>query len=343
MISKKHISLHFITIFLLLLLTNIFSAEKLWCDQCENEIKPGTIYVISSGKIFCDQECFEKSLPKCVVCGKPVINGFKSKGSSYCSEECLSSTWNKCSLCGKRISSGFHFSNKDGAYFCKDCMEKPKCFLCGHPGNCKELSDGRLICPNCEKTAINDLQAAEKIFDEVRFNMKEKLGLSTDNIIRFKLVSVQELNEEYKSISSDECMEHGLFIHEQRIKTIVKTRTLFGFEIGKKTEEVVKNNYLILILFSLRKDKFIEVAAHELAHDWMEINYPNIKDLKISEGWAEFVASQINNHYGNSYLNARMKNNPSPTYGDGYRYVAGYAKEHGVGKLFKLFEEMNKK
>ncbi|MCK4980578.1 MAG: protein DA1, partial [Candidatus Delongbacteria bacterium] len=274
---------------------------------------------------------------------KPVINGFNSKGSSYCSQECLSSTWHKCDLCGKSISSGFHFSNKDGAYFCKDCMEKPKCFLCGHPGNCKELSDGRLICPNCEKTAINDLQEAEKIFDEVRFNMKEKLGLSTGNNIRFKLVNVQELNEEYKSIASDECMEHGLFIHEQRIKTIVKTRTLFGFELGRETKEIETNNYSILILFSLSKDKFIEVSAHELAHDWMEVNYPNIKDIKISEGWAEFVASQINNHYGNSYLNTRMKNNPSPTYGDGYRYVAGYAKEHGVGELFKLFEEMNKK
>ena len=263
MLSKNNISLHFIIIFLLLSITNIFSAEKIYCDQCENLIKPGTIYVISKGKFYCDQECFEKSLPKCIVCGKPVINGFKSNGKKYCSEECLSSTWNKCSLCGKRISSGYHFGNKDGVYFCKDCMEKPKCFLCGHPDNCKELSDGRLICSNCEKTAINDLPAAEEIFNKVRFNMKEKLGLSTGNNIRFKLVSVQELNKEYQSQHSEESMEHGLFIHEQLIQTIVRTRTLFGFELGSKTEKIVTNDYLILILFSLTKDKFIEVEAHE--------------------------------------------------------------------------------
>ena len=82
-------------------------------------------------------------------------------------------------------------------------MDKPKCFLCGHPDNCKELSDGRLICSNCDKTAINDFPEAKKIFHEVRVEMKEKLGLTTDHVIKFKLVSIQELNNFPLSFSAN--------------------------------------------------------------------------------------------------------------------------------------------
>ncbi|MDA3837492.1 MAG: protein DA1 [Candidatus Delongbacteria bacterium] len=280
-------------------------------------------------------------MPKCDVCSEPVKNGFRSNGKKYCSEKCLMTTWGKCELCGKRVQNGYHIGNKDGAFFCKDCMEKPKCFLCGHPDNCKELSDGRFICSNCDKIAINTPAESRVIFDEVRIKMKEKLDMITDHDIKFKLVNLQELNTESELKYSDESMEQGLFVHEERTKTYIKTKSIFGFEFGRETKTEVINNYSILMLFSLTKDKFIEVAAHELAHDWMQSNYPNITDLKISEGWAEFVATQANNQYGNSHMNSRMRNNPDPVYGEGYRYVAGYAKEHGVAGLYKLFSKLN--
>ena len=340
MSSKKNISLYLGTIFLLLLLTNIFAAEKIFCDQCENLIKPGTRYITSNGKNYCDQDCFDKSLP---ICGEPVKNGFRSNGKKYCSKECLMTTWDQCELCGKRIMNGYHIGSKDGAFFCKDCMDKPKCFICGHPDNCKTLSDGRLICSNCDKTAINDPAEAREILDEVRIKMNEVMNLNTDHDIKFKLVSIQELSNESGIQDSDDFMEQGLFVHEERTRTYVKTKSIFGFEFGREVTTEIINNHSILMLFSLTKDKFIEVAAHELAHDWMQANYPKINDLMISEGWAEFVASQINDHYGNSHMNTRMKENTSPTYGDGYRYISGYVKENGIDGLYKLFDEMNKK
>ncbi|MDA3886913.1 MAG: protein DA1 [Candidatus Delongbacteria bacterium] len=343
MTIKSYIYRIIIFTILIFSLTNVFSAEKIFCDQCEKLIKPGSRYVISNGKIYCSEECFDKTLPKCVVCGESVQNGFKQKGLSYCSKECLMTTWGKCELCGKKIMNGYHIGSKEGAFFCKDCMEKPKCYLCGHPDNCKTLSDDRLICSNCEKTAINNPTDSRVIFDEVRMKMKEKMDMTADHDITFKLVNIQELSKESELQYTNEYMEQGLFVHEERTKTYVKTKSIFGFEFGRETNTEVINNYSILMLFSLTKDKFIEVAAHELAHDWMQANYPNIDDLKISEGWAEFVATQVNNHYGNTHLNTRMKNNPCPVYGEGYRYVAGYAKEHGISGLYKLFDEMNKK
>ncbi|MBN2790726.1 MAG: hypothetical protein JXR69_11095 [Candidatus Delongbacteria bacterium] len=330
-------------IFITGILFSVFSAEKIFCDQCENLIKPGTSYLTSNGKIYCSEECFEKTLPQCAVCGEPVKNGYTQNGSSYCSKECLMTTWDRCEFCGKRVQNGYYIGNKHGAFFCSDCMKKPKCYLCGHPDDCTTLSDGRLICHKCEKTAIISPSDARDIFDEVRIKMKEKMDLSTDHIIEFKLVNIHELSEESELQYTNEFMEQGLFVHEERTRTYTKTKTLFGFEFGKEIKTEIINNFSILMLFSLTKDKFIEVAAHELAHDWMQENYPNITDLKISEGWAEFVASQVNNHYGNSHMNTRMKENPDPFYGEGYRYVAGYAKLHGVSGLYKMFAEMNKK
>lgn len=344
MYLKKNILLHLITITLLLLLTNVFSAEKIYCDQCENEIRPGSSYLAVGEKIFCSAECYEKTLPKCSVCGEPLRNGgFESKGKMFCSEKCYKTTWNKCHLCGKSISSGYHFNDNNEIVFCSSCMELPKCFNCGHPTDHRKLLDGRYICTDCDKTSIDDPEAAYELIAEVREVMEKKMKLHTAHKIDYKLVDVVSLKKESETEYSEGFMEQGLFVNEQRIKTIVRTKSILGIEFDKNTEEETKNAYRILMLYSLPRDKFIEVAAHELAHDWMQENYPNIADLKISEGWAEFVATQVNNHYGNTHLNTRMKNNPDPVYGEGYRYVAGYAKEHGVSGLYKLFEEMNKK
>jgi hypothetical protein len=69
------------------------------------------------------------------------------------------------------------------------------------------------------------------------------------------------------------------------------------------------------------------VIAHELAHDYMHEQYKNIKDQKIVEGWAEYVASRVNSLYGRESMNIRMEKNPSSTYGDGYRLLASIARK----------------
>jgi hypothetical protein len=58
----------------------------------------------------------------------------------------------------------------------------------------------------------------------------------------------------------------------------------------------------------------------------MQMNYKNITDLKIKEGWAEYVASRVNSLYGRDYMNRRREENPSDIYGGGYRYISNMAK-----------------
>jgi len=111
-----------------LILSAQASAESIYCDQCGNRIKEGASYIISESKIYCDHECYEKSLPKCAVCGDPVKAGYVSEGKNYCSEKCLSTTWESCSLCGKKVNKGVHLGSKNGMFYCSDCDGKTDLF-----------------------------------------------------------------------------------------------------------------------------------------------------------------------------------------------------------------------
>lgn len=330
-----------VVLFLTVLNPVLFSYEKIFCDQCENEIQPGVSYITSNGKIYCDQECYEKTLPKCAVCGNPVKGGYIQNHKIYCSEKCIQTTWETCVICGNKVRSGIHFGSRDGDYYCMECSKKPICFACALPNDCSDLKDGRKICGKCKATSVVTYRKAMDIIRDVRNNIKEKLQLHTENDIKFELVDDKYLRS--KSQNKNQEMELGLFYHEQRIKTETSTKSIYGYEFGKKVATTQTDSFYIFLLTDLPEDKFIEVTAHELAHDWMEEKFPNIQDIKIAEGWAEYTASRINSLYGNEHLNERMKENTNQIYGDGYRFIADYVEKNKMSGLYKLFGTLNKK
>jgi len=330
-----------VLLFLFVFTASLRCDDKKFCDQCGNAIKPGSSYILSNGKIYCDQECYEKSLPACSVCGKPVKTGYVQNGKNYCSDKCLQASWEACVLCGKKVRNGVHYGSRTGDFYCVECSKKPLCFACNLPNDCITLKDGRKICPKCRASSIVSYKKAMDIIRDVRRKMKEDLGIFTDNEIKFELVDDKYLRS--RSQNKNPELELGLFFHEQRIKTETSSKKIYGFEFGKKVTTTQTDSFYIYLLTDLPEDKFIEVTAHELAHDWMEEKYPNIKEMKISEGWAEYTASRINSLYGNEQLNERMKTNTNPVYGDGYRFIADYAAKHKVAGLYKLFAELNQK
>jgi hypothetical protein len=91
----------------------------------------------------------------------------------------------------------------------------------------------------------------------------------------------------------------------------------------------------------LPEDKFTEVAAHELAHDWMEENFPEVKDPVVVEGWAEYVSSLVNSFFGNEYLNEQKKYNGDPVYGKGYSLISAIAGGRGLPGVIEFFKEKN--
>ncbi|OGV40209.1 MAG: hypothetical protein A2X48_20640 [Lentisphaerae bacterium GWF2_49_21] len=320
-------------------------AQSVKCVQCGKEIKPGERFLkTSDGKIFCSEKCYQASLPLCSVCQKMLSGSFfrsKDGKNLYCSEKCLSTTWPSCSLCKKKVKEGTMLIGAGGKnFFCGKCAELPRCFCCDMPAKCAKLKDGRFICPECAKTAVMEEQDIIAIIKEVRLKMNEKLSMSTDHQIEYKVVDFVELSKLVPE--KQEGIELGLFrFEETNEKTISTKSTIAGDTITKVEDEKISRKYAIYVLYGMTKDKLIEVAAHELAHDWMKASYPRIADLKVKEGFAEYAASKVNALYGRESMNGRMQDNPSDIYGGGYRFIAGIAKK-GEDNLKAFLEKYNK-
>jgi hypothetical protein len=315
---------------------------NLKCVKCGKEIKPGAnVLKTQDGKIFCSEKCFQASLPVCCICGKILSGSFyKSKDGKnlYCSEKCLSTTWPACSTCGKKVSEGMRISGAGGkGFFCNTCASKPKCFCCDMPANCSKLNDGRYICPECAKTSVMEESEMLAISREVRAKMKEKLNLGTDHRILFKFTDMAELSQ--KTPVKQDGIELGLYLFEEITERTVTTRgTISGRTVTKTEDDRVTKKYTIYLLYGMTRNKLIEVMAHELAHDCMQLNYRHISDLKIKEGWAEYVATRVNSLYGKDYMNKRIEENPSDIYGGGYRFIANIAKK-GDAELNAFLEK----
>ncbi|MFZ2653488.1 MAG: LIM domain-containing protein [Victivallales bacterium] len=320
-------------------------AQNLKCAKCGREMKPGERFLkTADGQFFCSDKCFQASLPVCSVCGKILSAGYykgKDGKKLYCSEKCLSTTWPQCSLCGKKVPEGVMITGSTGRmFFCNSCAEKPKCFCCDMPGPCKKLNDGRYICPECDKTSVMEEKEVISVANEVRRKMKDKLKMSTEHAIEFRVVDVNELAR--ATAEKQEGIELGLFRYEVTNEKTVSTRTtLLGGTVSKVEDEKISRKYMVFLLYGMTRDKLVEVAAHELAHDWMQVNYPNIGDLKVREGFAEYVASRVNSAYGRDFMNKRMQENPSDAYGGGYRFIAAIAKK-GEDDLSAFLGKYNK-
>jgi hypothetical protein len=313
------------------------------CSQCGKAMPAGRRYVQKEGQAFCSQRCLDATLPRCAACRKICRGGFVKDGKNYCSKACLGTTFPACSACGKRTPNGGIGQAPDGrdAFFCPACIAGPRCFCCGLPGASQALPDSRRLCRECAPTAVGDAAAMRTVSEDVRRRMRDELNLGTDHAIRFELVDEPTLLA--RSGGESPGRELGLYRYESTIETTVR-RTTRGGRVVRETvaETNGQETHTILLLSHLSLAKLREVVAHELAHDWMQARYPDIADAQVKEGWAEYVASRVNELYGQAAMNRRMALNPDPNYGEGYRRIRQIAEAEGKEGVFRLFDEANR-
>ena len=292
---------------------HVYGAQirRLSCEKCGQIITPGSNYIKDSDNIiYCSDVCFRSSLPACSSCGEKTAEAIVVRGTT------------------ERI-------------FCSRCASKPRCFCCTMPADCSKLADGRFICRECAKTAVTSDDRMRELAREVRTLMEEKLGVKTGHAINFKLVDLNTLGQ--KSQMENGATEFGTYLYEELTETtITTTKGFMGKVIGRNKDEKVTKVHTIYLLSSTPTDKLVEVIAHELAHDWQQENYPNIQNLKVQEGFAEYVASMINTLYGRDFMNKRIQENPSEIYGDGYKMVRNIAGKGSVA-LRDFLEQYNMK
>ncbi len=323
---------------LALLLTTSAVASAATCATCGATIKTGTkYYTTANHTTYCSKSCLDKAvLLTCSACGKKFQKGLQSNDKNFCSRKCLETIFPSCSVCGAKAEKGMLVESK---FVCEKCFTtKPKCCSCGMPAECSPLQDGRKLCADCAKTAVMDWKTAESLFEKTRTLLKDKLGMGTDSSICFELVDLNELNKLSGNAATE--MEMGLFRHEQTTTTTTTSKKNWrGVTTNSKKNSSTEDKNSIYILFGLSEAKFMEVAAHEIAHEAACVKWPHlVKTPVISEGFAQFMASRVNLELGRQEMNQRLRSSPDPVYGDGYRlFEKAYTAEgwKGVEELIK--------
>jgi hypothetical protein len=294
------------------------------CAACARTIRGS--HLILEGRHYCNRSCLSLVLPACATCGGPVEgNYFESRGKLFCSESCYRQSLPRCEACGDPMSAWIEL---EGHLYCHPCADADRCDACNHPGPASTLQDGRRICDICWETAVMDQEDGEQLFRLVRRRMKRDLGLSTDHDIDFRLVGRDELEQ----LTNGRASGHELGYYQYQAETTTTyftTRDRHGREekrvAGERTEEIFR----IFILYGLPEKRLMEVAAHELAHDWMRENLPRIKAPIFEEGFAEYVAWLMNRSFGHRDLMRRIEENTDPVYGDGFKMMRQLAERHG--------------
>ena len=204
----------------------------------------------------------------------------------------------KCAHCGEMKIPAAKAENGAGQTvdLCYECAMLPRCAYCQMPFEVVSPGEDRL-CRECAKDTIKDKAEAEKVMKDVRQVLNMKFKLTTKHKISYELGTRKDLNIE----ADGEHLELGWF----------DANPING-----------KPFYRIRILTGLPRDVFRAVAAHELAHDWMEENLPNLMDKdEIREGFAEFVAWSFSQGEGLKRMMKYTENRTDDVYGGGFRKV----------------------
>jgi endogenous inhibitor of DNA gyrase (YacG/DUF329 family) len=307
-----------------------FEAALPRCAVCGRPVGEGVKrgeFIRAEGKVYCSEACFERSLPKCSACGRPARRQLRPAGDStrvFCSPECYQTSLPKCRICARPLQN---WSEIGRQIFCSDCAGLPRCLNCLLPGAQTELPDGRHICGRCLPRAVAGQEQGQQLFDQVRRDMGSHLKLSTRHRITFRLVDAAQLRE----ITGVQVFaEQGLYSH--RWKTYQQT----------KAKVAGSDTFVIYILSHLDPDNFRSIAAHELAHDLHGELFPRAKGRELEEGFAEYLSSLMNSHWGCDSLNRGKLDNQEKAYSQGYRSFLKIADPGGLAAVLAYMENQDR-
>ncbi|MHB8156343.1 MAG: LIM domain-containing protein [Desulfocucumaceae bacterium] len=338
----------------------------LYCEVCRQTISSADSYITYEGKTFCSQKCFARSMPKCATCGKSIADGkglaggyVSTKDKYYCSDDCFKNSLPLCAVCGKRSQGGlrdqqdkskFYCSQEcyrttlpkcvlcgavmpswieiKGVKFCGQCAKLPECFNCQMPGAGRESKDGRRWCDSCMVLAVMDPGAAQKMFDQVRRDIKEHLNLSTPDTIAFYLVDADSLG---RMLGHKNFAERGLY--KYNVQYTVNR---------KKQKKVTREIFDIFILSGLSPANFRDVAAHELAHDINYRYFSKVNDQREVEGFAEYISALMNKYWGQEKVNESKIKNEQKEYAEAYKYFLKLGEKGGMNAVWEHMERKNK-
>ena len=184
------------------------------------------------------------------------------------------------------------------------------------------------ICPVCNRPRAGASRSlsysnAKNIMQKLRLELAADYGYDDRHHITLKLVDKKTMTQTSGSKTA---------VGYTRYKTRYK---LHKHKNGDTHATDIRHECTIFLLKTLSEDRAHQVLVHELTHDYLFHNLGKPQDSKINEGICEAMAGAWLEKHGKTAQLERMKKNPNPIYGEGFREMYPQLKRYGFKELLE--------
>ena len=217
----------------------------------------------------------------------------------------------KCAICHTDIK-GRYLIDAWGQLICAE-HKAEFCSSCGRfiASTDLHLADGRCLCPHCRPSVVSLPQHVEWVEKRVRTILSSRGITDIPAVIPIKIVTPNEMARLNGSRQLN-LFQPGL----------TQTTKLMGLFMSSC-------KHTIYIFDYLPKIQFAGVLAHEMLHAWQ-----NEKGISLLPAYTEgfcnvgsYVVYEAINTDLARFLIKRLKEDPSPVYGEGFRKVVAVYKQ----------------
>ena len=206
----------------------------------------------------------------------------------------------------------------DNRVYCSCCVEeRPRCDTCARPVAALywTLRHGRKLCDRCQSTSVTQPAHSHALYKRVRADLVRILGIRLGEPCQLKVAGRRQMlqlidkSTLYTLDADSRARCFGLFLREGRHRAI-------------------------FVEYGLPQIVLLEVIAHEYAHAWQSERCPPDLSPEIQEGFAEWVAFKLLQHWGCRHRTARMLRRDD-VYGRGLQMMLRWEMEGGTSAVFR--------
>ncbi|MGW4210932.1 protein DA1 [Lentzea sp. NPDC004789] len=220
----------------------------------------------------------------------------------------------RCAVCGRQpVSCSVSLR---GQVICDEHGESGLCVGCARPRAVGEqgwpdLGAGVIRCPECAVDAVDTQHDVRRVLPGIRRTAGE-LGFTLRTPVRVVLADGERL----RSAVGGALLPLG-----------ITEIAVSGDQMGAT---------VIRVLGGQPHDLFGGTVSHELGHAWLAENSVRLRTEALEEGVCELIAYAWLKKAGTPFalaLRDRMRHNPNPVYGAGFRLVHGSVRMHGMAAV----------
>ena len=190
--------------------------------------------------------------------------------------------------------------------FCPDCKSTAtECSVCGAPDRHGQFLDGRYFCASCQGGTVEGDGQWEDVYRQVTEHAAEVLGLSLRKVPPLVIDDAETLRKRRAEHEVTDGLS-GLYLRNW---------------LGQASIHLVSH---------LPESRGAAVLAHELAHAWQAENCPEEQGIRVREGFAEWVAWRIMEHWHGGAREREVIEARTDDYGRGFRIFRQLERDFGT-------------